>query len=178
MAKIIEKSKKDEVKKPTTRREESEYDKKLVEVRRVTKVVKGGRTMRFSALVVLGNGKGQVGMGIGKASEVPEAIEKASSTAKKNLINVPIVGTTIPHEVIGKFSTSSVLMLPAKEGSGVIAGGSARAVLELAGIKDITAKIHGSNNKINCVKATLEGLGQLRTKEQVAALRGKAVEEI
>lgn len=178
MAKNVEKKQEKEPKRPVTRREDKEFDKKLVEVRRVTKVVKGGRTMRFSALVVVGNGKGQVGMGIGKAAEVPEAIEKASAAAKKNLINVPIVNTTIPHEVIGKFGRASILMLPAKEGTGVIAGGSARSVIELAGIKDITTKLHGSNNKINCVKATIEGLKELRTKEQVAALRGKSVEEI
>lgn len=176
MAKV-EKSKEKE-KKPTTRREDSEFEKKLVEVRRVAKVVKGGRTMRFSALVVVGNMKGLVGMGIGKAAEVPEAIEKATAQAKKNLINVPIDNTTIPHNVIGKFGKSSVLMLPAKIGTGVIAGGSTRAVVELAGIKNITTKIHGSNNKINCVRATIDGLSQLRTKEQVAALRGKSVEEI
>ena len=164
--------------KPTTRREESEFDKKLVEVRRVAKVVKGGRTLRFSALVVVGNKNGLVGVGNGKANEVPEAIEKATAAAKKNLISVPIVGTTIPHNVTGKYGSSSVLMLPASEGTGVIAGGSARAVVELAGIKDITTKTHGSNNKINCVKATLEGLKALRTREQIAALRGKAPEEI
>ena len=164
--------------KPTTRREESEFDKKLVEVRRVAKVVKGGRTLRFSALVVVGNKNGLVGVGNGKANEVPEAIEKATAAAKKNLISVPIVGTTIPHEVIGKFSSSSVKMFPAPQGTGVIAGGSARAVVELAGIKDIVTKSHGSNNKINGVKATIEGLKLLRTKEEVAALRGKSVEEL
>ena len=164
-------------KKPETRREDSEFDKKLVEVRRVAKTVKGGRTMRFSALVVVGNKKGSVGIGMGKAGEVPEAIEKATAEAKKNLISVPIVGTTIPHNIVGKFSTSSVLLLPAPEGTGVIAGGSARAVVELAGIKDIVTKLHGSNNKINCVKATIEGLKALRTVEQVAALRGKNVED-
>ena len=164
-------------KKPETRREDSEFDKKLVEVRRVAKTVKGGRTMRFSALVVVGNKKGSVGIGMGKAGEVPEAIEKATAEAKKNLISVPIVGTTIPHNIVGKFSTSSVLLLPAPEGTGVIAGGSARAVVELAGIKDIVTKLHGSNNKINCVKATMEGLKALRTVEQVAALRGKNVED-
>lgn len=165
-------------KKPATRREDAEFDKKLVEVRRVAKVVKGGRTMRFSALVVVGNKKGLVGVGIGKAGEVPEAIEKATANAKNHLVSVPIVGTTIPHEVVGKFSSSSVLMFPAPEGTGVIAGGSARAVVELAGIKDIVTKSHGSNNKINGVKATLEGLKMLRTREQVAALRNKAPEEI
>ncbi len=169
---------KENVKKPVTRREDSEFDKKLVEVRRVAKVVKGGRTLRFSALVVVGNRKGLVGVGIGKSAEVPEAIEKATASAKKHLISVPIVGTTIPHNIVGKYGSTSVLMLPANEGTGVIAGGSARAVVELAGIRDITTKTHGSNNKINCVKATLEGLKALRTREQVAALRGKAPEEI
>ena len=164
--------------KPTTRREDSEFDKKLVEVRRVAKVVKGGRTMRFSALVVVGNKNGLVGVGNGKANEVPEAIEKATAAAKKNLVSVPIVGTTIPHNIIGKFSSSTVQMFPAPEGTGVIAGGSARAVVELAGIKDIVTKSHGSNNKINGVKATIEGLKLLRTKEEVAALRGKSVEEL
>lgn len=163
---------------PTTRREDSEFEKKLVEVRRVAKVVKGGRTLRFSALVVVGNGKGLVGVGNGKANEVPEAIEKASAQAKKNLISVPIVGTTIPHEIVGKFSSCSVHMFPAPAGTGVIAGGSARAVVELAGIKDIVTKSHGSNNKINGVKATIEGLKLLRTKEEVAALRGKTVDEL
>lgn len=166
-----------ESKRPVTRREDSEFDKKLVEVRRVAKVVKGGRTLRFSALVVVGNKKGSVGVGSGKATEVPEAIEKATAEAKKNLISVPIVGTTIPHNIVGKFSTSSVHLFPAPQGTGVIAGGSARAVVELAGIKDIVTKAHGSNNKINCVKATIEGLKALRTVEQVAALRGKNVED-
>lgn len=160
------------------RKEDSEFDKKLVEVRRVTKVVKGGKTMRFSALVVVGNKNGLVGVGIGKSNEVPEAVEKASAAAKKNLISVPIVGTTIPHDVIGKFSSSSVHMFSAPKGTGVIAGGSARAVIELAGIKDIVTKSHGSNNKINGVKATIEGLKALRTREEIAILRGKNVEEI
>lgn len=164
--------------KPETRREDSEFDKKLVEVRRVTKVVKGGRTMRFSALVVAGNRNGLVGIGVGKANEVPEAVEKATAAAKKNLISVPIVGTTIPHDVIGRFGSSSVQMFSAPQGTGVIAGGSARAVIELAGIKDIVTKSHGSNNKINGVRATVEGLKLLRTREEIAALRGKSVEEI
>lgn len=170
--------KKRQAKAPETRREDSEFDKKLVEVRRVAKVVKGGRTMRFSALVVVGNKNGLVGVGIGKSGEVPEAIEKATAMAKKNLISVPMLGTTIPHGVIGKFSASTVHLFPAPEGTGVIAGGSARAVVELAGIKDIVTKAHGSNNKINGVKATIEALKQLRTREEVAALRGKAPEEI
>ena len=164
--------------KPVTRREDSEFDKKLVEVRRVAKVVKGGRTMRFSALVVVGNKNGLVGIGTGKANEVPEAVEKATASAKKNLISVPIVETTIPHDVIGKFSSCSVHMFSAPKGTGIIAGGSARAVIELAGIKDIVTKAHGSNNKINGVKATVEGLKKLRTREEIAALRGKSVEEI
>ncbi len=168
----------DKKKAPETRREDSEFDKKLVEVRRVAKVVKGGRTMRFSALVVCGNRNGLVGIGVGKANEVPEAVEKASAAAKKNLISVPIVGTTIPHDVIGKFGSSSVHMFSAPQGTGVIAGGSARAVIELAGIKDIVTKSHGSNNKINGVRATVEGLKMLRTREEIASLRGKSVEEI
>ena len=154
------------------------FDKKLVEVRRVVKVVKGGRTLRFSALVVVGNKKGQIGYGIGKAAEVSVAVEKATQSAKKNLITVPIVDGTIPHEVVGKFSSTSIIMLPSKQGTGIIAGGAARAVLELSGIKDITAKNHGSTNKINGVKATFKGLLSLRTKEQIAELRGKSVEEI
>ena len=155
-----------------------EFDKKMLSVRRVTKVVKGGRKMRFSALVVVGDKKGNVGMGIGRATEVPAAIEKAGKSAKKSLIAVPVVNVTIPHEVIGKFAKTSVKMLPGKTGSGLIAGGATRTVLELAGYTDITAKIYGSTDKINVVKATLNGLKSLRTKEQVAMLRGKSVEEI
>ncbi len=160
------------------KREDSEFDKTLVSVRRVTKVVKGGRTMRFSALVVIGDHKGTVGIGTGRAKEVPAAIDKATLQAKQNLKKINIVNGTIPHDVVGKYGTSKVLMLPAKQGSGVIAGGSARAVLELAGIKDIVTKIHGSTNKINCVRATLKGLQSLRTKEEVALARGKSVGEI
>lgn len=166
---------------PRQNRDNKEDDgliKKLVKVNRVTKVVKGGRTMRFSALVVVGDGKGKVGVGMGKASEVPQAIEKANQQAKRNMVSVPIVGTTIPHETIGKFSRGSVLLLPAQEGTGVIAGGSVRSVLEVCGIKDIRTKSYGSSNATNCVKATIEGLKSLRTVEKVAALRGKTVEEI
>ena len=155
-----------------------EFEKKMLDVRRVTKVVKGGRNMRFSALVVVGDKKGKVGMGINKATEVPAAIEKAGKAAKKALINVPVIDGTIPHEVIGKFAKTSVKMLPAKKGSGLIAGGAARVVLDLAGYTDITAKIYGSTDKINVVRATLNGLKALRTKEQVAMLSGKSVEEI
>lgn len=161
-----------------TRREDEGIDKNLVAVRRVTKVVKGGRTLRFSAVVVVGDHKGNVGMGIGKAKEVPTAIDKATMAAKKDMKPVSMVDGTIPHEIVGKYGTSSIHMFPAKQGSGIIAGGGARAVLELAGVKDIVTKIHGSTNKINSVRATLKALRALRTKEQIAALRGKAVEEI
>ena len=160
------------------RDEQNEFQEKLVSVNRVVKVVKGGRNFRFAALVVVGDGKGRVGAGIGKAVEIPEAIRKGIEKAKKNLLNVPIVGTTIPHHSTGYFGTSKVILLPAEEGSGVIAGGAARAVLELAGIRDIRTKSYGSSNPINTVKATLEGLRQLRSAEQVARMRGKTVEEI
>ena len=159
-------------------REDNGFESKLVCVRRVTKVVKGGRTLRFSALVVVGDGKHNVGIGVGKAAEVPAAIDKATAAAKKNMHLIRVVDGTIPHEVTGKFGSSSIIMLPAKQGTGVIAGGSARAVLELAGIKDIVTKIHGSTNKINAVKATMNGLIALRTREEVAARRGKNPEEI
>ena len=153
------------------------FSSKLVAVNRITKVVKGGRNMRFSALVVVGDGKGSVGIGAAKAAEVPEAIKKAELLARRSLIKVAMDGSTIPHETIGQFGKSSVLLKPAPEGTGVIAGSSARSVVELAG-KNITTKTYGSRNPINCVKATLEGLKSLRTPEQVAALRGKTVEEI
>ena len=159
-------------------REECEFEKKLVCVRRVNKTVKGGRTLRFSALVVVGDGKNNVGIGIGKAMEVPAAIDKATSAARKNMHLIRVVDGTIPHEIIGKFGSSEILMLPAKPGTGVIAGGAARAVIELAGIKDIVTKIHGSTNKINAVKATMNGLTALRTREEIAARRGKNPEEI
>ena len=152
--------------------------KKLIAVNRITKVVKGGRKMRFAALVVVGDENGKVGCGSGKANEVPEAIEKATAQAKKAMRKVSLVGTTIPHTVIGKFGRGSVLMMPAEEGTGVIAGGPVRSVMEAAGIKNIRTKSHGTNNPINMVKAVVEGLKELRTAEQVAALRGKTVEEI
>ena len=160
------------------RRQDDGFDKVLVEVRRVTKVVKGGRTRRFSAIVVVGNRNGSVGIGTGKAKEVPLAIDKATAAAKKNLIKIATCETTIPHEITGKFGASSVHLIPAKTGTGVIAGGAARSIIELAGIKDIVTKRHGSSNKINLVKATLNGLKALKTKEQIAARRGIAVEEI
>jgi small subunit ribosomal protein S5 len=159
-------------------REDDGLIKKLVEVRRVTKVVKGGRTMRFSALVVLGDGKGRVGVGVGKAAEVPQAIEKATQQAKRAMVTIALKDTTIPHEVIGTFGRGKVLLMPAETGTGVIAGGPARNVLEAVGIKDIRTKSYGSNNKINCVKATFNGLVSLRSAEHIAQLRGKTVEEI
>ena len=152
--------------------------KKLIAVNRITKVVKGGRIMRFSALVVIGDENGKVGCGMGKAKEVPEAIEKATVQAKKNMAPIAMVGTTIPHETHGKFGRGDILMMPAEEGTGVIAGGPVRAVMEACGIKNIRTKSHGTNNPINMVKAAIAGLQSLRTAEQVAALRGKTVEEI
>lgn len=156
----------------------SEFNEKLVAVNRVSKTVKGGRNMRFSALMVVGDEKGRVGCGMGKAVEIPEAIRKGLEDAKKSMITVPLDGTTIPHEVVGVFGTGKVKLLPAPEGTGVIAGGPVRAVLEACGIKNIVTKSIGTNNKINMVRATLAGLAQLRSAEQVAALRGKSVEEL
>jgi small subunit ribosomal protein S5 len=155
-----------------------ELQERLVYINRVAKVVKGGRNFRFTALMVVGDGNGRVGVGSGKASEIPEAVRKGVEAAKRNMVRIPIEGTSIPHKVIGKFGSGQVLLLPAPEGSGVIAGGPVRAVLEMAGIKDIKTKSQGSNNQSNCVKATIEGLKQLRTASQVAKLRGKSVEEI
>ena len=152
--------------------------KKLITVNRVTKVVKGGRKMRFAALVVVGDGAGKVGCGMGKANEVPEAIEKATAQARKSMRPVALLGNTIPHEVVAKFGRGSVLLLPAEEGTGVIAGGPVRAVMEAVGITNIRTKSHGTNNPINMVKAVIAGLNELKTAEQVAALRGKTVEEI
>ena len=151
---------------------------KVVSISRVTKVVKGGRNFRFSALVVVGDENGHVGVGTGKSIEIPEAIRKGIEDAKKNLVEVSIVGTTVPHEIHGKFGTGDVLIMPATEGTGVIAGGPARSVLELAGLKDVRAKSLGSNNPRNMVKATINGLANLRTAEDLAKLRGKSVEEI
>lgn len=156
----------------------SELREKVVAINRVAKVVKGGRTFRFSALVVVGDGNGHVGVGNGKAAEVPDAIKKAIDDARKNLKEVPVVGTTIPHEFIGKFGSARVMLKPAVEGSGVIAGGSARAVLELAGYKDIKTKVLGTNNPRNVVYATMNGLENMRTVEQIAKKRGKKVSDI
>lgn len=160
------------------REEQSEFKEKLVSVNRVVKTVKGGRNFRFAALVVVGDGAGRVGAGMGKAAEIPEAIRKANEDAKKHLITIPLSGTTVPHATTGYFGTGKVVILPAPEGTGVIAGGAARAVLELAGVKDIRTKSFGTSNPINTVKATIEGLKLLRSPEQVAKLRGKTVEEI
>lgn len=158
--------------------EELDLKDKVVAINRVTKVVKGGRNFRFSTLVVVGDENGHVGVGLGKAIEIPEAIRKGIADAKKNMIEVSLSGSTIPHETIGRFGAGRVLMKPAAKGTGVIAGGPARAVIELAGIKDIRIKSLGSNNASNMVKATLAGLAGLVTVEDVAKKRGKTVEEI
>ena len=157
---------------------QSEYIEKVVHLNRVSKTVKGGRVMKFSALMVVGDGKGKVGFGLGKAAEVPEAIRKGLEDAKKNMVNITVAGTTIPHEVIGEFGAGRVMLKPAAEGTGIIAGGPVRAVMEAAGIKDIRAKCLRSNNPQNVVAATFQGLRSLRGPEEVARVRGKSVEEI
>ena len=159
-------------------KQENELKEKVVAISRVAKVVKGGRNFRFSAVVVVGHGNGHVGVGNGKAAEVPDAIKKAIQEAKKNLIEVPIVNTTVPHEFIGKFGSANVLLKPAAVGTGLIAGGSVRPVLELAGYQNIRTKVIGTNNPRNVVYATIEGLKSMQTVEQVAAKRGKKVSEI
>lgn len=161
-----------------TSNEASEFVEKVVYLNRVSKTVKGGRIMKFSALVVVGDGKGTVGYGLGKAAEVSEAILKGIADAKKGMIKIALDGSTIPHEVTGVFGAGKVLMRPAPEGTGVIAGGACRAVMEAAGISNITARCLRSNNPQNVVKATMEGLKALRSAEQIAAIRGKTVEEI
>ena len=159
-------------------KQENELKEKVVAISRVAKVVKGGRNFRFSAVVVVGDGNGHVGVGNGKAAEVPDAIKKAIQEAKKNLIEVPIVNTTVPHEFIGKFGSANVLLKPADVGTGLIAGGSVRPVLELAGYQNIRTKVIGTNNPRNVVYATMEGLKSMQTAETVAAKRGKKVSDI
>ena len=160
------------------RQEDDGLIKKLIQVNRVSKTVKGGRNMRFAALVVVGDGKGSVGYGMGKSKEVPEAIEKANAQAKKNMRKVALQGTSIPHGILGVFGRGSVLMMPAAEGTGVIAGGPVRAVMEAAGVKDVRTKSHGTSNPINCVKAAVCGLFDLKSPEEIAAARGKDVSEL
>ena len=162
----------------TPNNEASELIEKVVYLNRVSKTVKGGRVMKFSALVVVGDGKGMVGYGLGKAAEVSEAILKGIADAKKNMVKISLSGNTIPHDVIGVYGAGSVLLKPATEGTGVIAGGAVRAVMEAVGIQNICSKCLRSNNPQNVVKATMEGLKSLRSPEQVAAIRGKSVEEI
>ena len=157
---------------------EVELKERLVYINRVAKVVKGGRNFRFTALMVVGDGEGRVGVGLGKAAEIPEAVKKATEDAKKKMIEVPMVGTTVPHRNTGIFGAGKVLIMPAAPGTGVIAGGSVRMVLEHAGIKDVRAKSIGSNNAVNMALATIESLSTLKTVEQVARLRGKTKEEI
>ncbi|KRK92375.1 MULTISPECIES: 30S ribosomal protein S5 [Companilactobacillus] len=155
-----------------------ELEDRVVSINRVTKVVKGGRRLRFAAIVIVGDKNGHVGFGTGKAQEVPEAIRKAVEDAKKNLISVPMVGSTIPHEVIGTFGAGRILLKPAEEGSGIAAGGAVRAVIELSGVGDVTSKSLGRNTPINVIRATIDGLKQLKTAESVSEMRGISAQEL
>lgn len=166
------------VKRDRRNEKDNEFQEKVVSINRVAKVVKGGRRFSFSVIVVVGDGKGRVGVGLGKAQEIPDAIRKGIDTAKKHLVSVPRVGTTIPHEVLGHFGAGKVLLKPAPEGTGVIAGGPVRAVMELAGIRDIVTKSHGTANPHNVIAATFAGLRELRSADEVAKLRGKTVTEL
>jgi small subunit ribosomal protein S5 len=159
-------------------KEQSEWEEKIIQVRRVTKVVKGGKKLSFRAVVAVGNAKGQVGIGVGKASEVVSAIQKGVVDAKKSLINVPLVGSTIPHQIIGKTGSSRILLRPAAKGTGVIAGGAARAILELAGVGDVLSKSLGARSPLNVARATVDGLKNLRTFEEAARLRGVSIRQL
>ncbi|MBY0356923.1 MAG: 30S ribosomal protein S5 [Candidatus Obscuribacterales bacterium] len=159
-------------------KEQSDWEEKIIQVRRVTKVVKGGKKLSFRAVVAVGNGKGQVGVGVGKAAEVVGAIQKGVVDAKKSLVNVPMVGTTIPHQVTGVQGASKILMRPASKGTGIIAGGAVRSVLELAGVGDVLAKCLGSRSPLNVARGTIDGLGQLRTFEDAARLRGLSIKQM
>ena len=159
-------------------REDNQYQEKLLKISRVSKTTKGGRTISFSVLAAVGDGEGKIGLGLGKANGVPDAIRKAIANAKKNMITVSLKGGTLPHDQIGKYNATSVLLRPASKGTGVIAGSATRELLELAGVTDVLTKIRGSKNKDNVARATLDGLKKLRSLEEVARLRGKSVEEI
>jgi len=163
---------------PEERREQSEWEEKIIQVRRVTKVVKGGKKLSFRAVVAVGNGKGQVGIGVGKASEVISAIQKGVVDAKKSLVKVPLVGTTVPHQIMGRQGSSRIMLKPAAKGTGVIAGGAARAILELAGVGDILSKSLGSRAPLNVARATVDGLKNLRTFEEAARLRGISIKQM
>ncbi|WP_053942264.1 30S ribosomal protein S5 [Kallipyga gabonensis] len=160
------------------RRQKSEFEDKVIYINRVSKTAKGGRTARFTALVAVGDGKGNVGIAMGKAAEVPEAIRKGADHARKKMVKLPIYGTTVPHEIVGQYGAGKVLIMPAKEGTGIIAGGPVRAVCEVAGITDIRAKSLGSANALSIVNALMDGFARMKTPEQVAKLRGKSVEEL
>ena len=178
-AKFSKGDKKGKQARPARREKDNRFEERVVSINKICKTVKGGRRLRFSALVVVGDGKGYVGFGTGKANEVPDAIKKALEAAKKNLFRVPMIkGDTIPHEIIGEFGSSKVFMKPAQEGTGIVAGGPVRAVLELAGVKNIYSKVYGSRTPINIVRATIDGIENMKTVSKVAALRGKEPKEI